>query len=267
MAYTHGDRKSPIECQGKTMNGELPPGLRALWDRPDGPEPEPRPRPGLSPSRIVRAAVEAADAEGLDAVSMAKVAERLGFTPMSLYRHITSKNELLLMMLDAVATVPAELDEPRDGWRSALERWCRAQWEMLRAHTWIVRLPITGPPITPNQLAWTDRALAALRGTGLTEADKAGVVLLVANYMHATARLAADLGRSAHREPVAAHNALLGDLVDARRFPALRAAIDAGAYDYPRDTPPQDRHLDYTFGLARILDGVEALIHTRASAP
>ncbi|MGJ6961839.1 TetR/AcrR family transcriptional regulator [Streptosporangium sp. G11] len=247
------------------MNGKLPPGLRILWDRLD--RPEPRPKPGLSLSRIVQTAVEAADAEGLDAVSMAKIAERLGFTPMSLYRHIKSKNELLLMMLDAVATVPAELDEPCDGWRIALERWCRAQWEMLRAHTWIVHLPVTGPPITPNQLAWTDRALAALGGTGLTEADKVGVVLLIANYMHATARLTADLGQAAQGESIAAYNALLGGLVDARRLPALRAAIDAGAYDYPQDTPQEDRRLDYTFGLARILDGVDALIHTRTSAP
>lgn len=58
---------------------------------------------------------------------------------------------------------------------------------MLRAHAWIVHLPITGPPVTPNQLAWTDRALAVLGGTGLGARDKAGVVLLVATYMHATA--------------------------------------------------------------------------------
>ncbi|GAA3665096.1 TetR/AcrR family transcriptional regulator [Nonomuraea antimicrobica] len=246
------------------MNGDLPPGLRSLWDRFD--HPEPTPRPGLSASRIVQAAVEAADAEGLDAVSMAKIAERLGYTPMSLYRYVKSKNELLLMMLDAVAALPAELDEPGDDWRMGLERWCRAQWEMLRAHAWIVHLPITGPPITPNQLAWTERALAALAGTGLTEADKVGVVLLIANYMHATARLAAELGQTARAESIAAYSALLGHLVDARRFPALRTAIDAGAYAYPSDMPQQERRLDYRFGLARILDGVQALIHACAPA-
>lgn len=240
------------------MNDKLPAGLEALWGRP-----APEPRQGLSVSRIVGAAVELADASGLDAVSMARIAERLGFTTMSLYRHVTSKNELLLLMLDSVAAVPASLDVP-DSWRPGLERWCRAQWVMLRAHAWIVHLPITGPPLTPNQLAWTDRALHALRDTGLTEADKAGVVLLVANYMHTTARLSTDLGPAASSESVAAYSTLLDGLVDARRFPALRRAIDAGAFDYPADTPEEHRQFDYTFGLARILDGVATLIHERS---
>ncbi|AQZ63311.1 Transcriptional regulator, TetR family [[Actinomadura] parvosata subsp. kistnae] len=240
------------------MNADLPPGLRSLWDLLD--HPEPAPRPGLSLARIVQAAVEAADADGLDAVSMAKIAERLGYTPMSLYRYVNSKNELLLMMLDAVAAVPADLEEPCPDWRTGLERWCDAHWRMLRAHSWIVHLPVTGPPITPNQLAWTDRALAALHPTGLAEADKVQIVLLIATYLQATARLAAELGQSARGESIAAYSTLLGELVDGRRLPALRAAIDAGAYAYPGDMLPEERGLDYRFGLARILDGVQALI-------
>jgi AcrR family transcriptional regulator len=239
------------------MDDKLPAGLDLLWKRLDQPEP----KMGLSLSRIVRAAVELADAGGLDAVSMARVAERLGFTTMSLYRHVKSKNELLLLMLNSVAALPAEAAEPCDDWRLGLERWCREQWVMLRAHAWIVHLPITGPPITPNQLAWTDRALDALRGTGLTESDKVGVVLLVANYMHTAARLTADLGAAASGESIAAYSSLLGTLADERRFPALRTAIDAGAFDYPAGTPEEEQRFDYSFGLARILDGVEAFMN------
>ncbi|MEU4578437.1 TetR/AcrR family transcriptional regulator [Nonomuraea sp. ATR24] len=240
------------------MKEELPAGLAELWARLGAPEPAPRNR--LTLSRVTGAAVELADADGLDAVSMARVAERLGYTTMSLYRHVKSKNELLLLMLDRVAALPPELDEPFDGWRDGLERWCRAQWEMLHAHPWVVHLPITGPPITPNQLAWTDRALRTLRGTGLSEADKAGVALLVASHLHTVARLGADLGPAASGESIAAYSDLLGRLVDGARFPALRAAVDAGAYDYPAGTPAGERRLDYRFGLARILDGVAALI-------
>lgn len=241
------------------MNDKLPAGLDVLWGRLDGPEP----RRGLSLSRVVSAAVEVADTGGLDAVSMARIAARLGFTTMSLYRHVKNKNELLLLMLDSVAAVPASLDEPCDSWRLGLERWCRAQWVMLRAHSWIVHLPITGPPVTPNQLTWTDRALRVLGGTGLTEADKTGVVLLVANYMLTTARLSTDLGPAATGESVAAYSTLLDGLVDAQRFPALRTAIDAGAFDYPTDTTEDERRFDYTFGLDRILDGVDTLIRQR----
>ncbi|SEH01246.1 DNA-binding transcriptional regulator, AcrR family [Nonomuraea solani] len=235
------------------MNDKL---LRALW------EPA-APREGLSLPAIARAAVELADAGGLEAVSMARVAERLGFTTMSLYRHVKSKQEVLLLMLDAVAPVPAELDEPCDGWRPGLERWCRAQWEMLRAHTWIVHLPVSGPPITPNQLAWTDRALAVLRGTGLSESDKAGVVLLVASHMLTAARMSVELGRAASGESIAAYTTLLGDLVDERRLPALRTALDAGAFGYPAGIAEEERRFDYSFGLARVLDGVAALIGDR----
>ncbi|WP_369372421.1 TetR/AcrR family transcriptional regulator [Promicromonospora sp. Populi] len=243
------------------MDAKAPTGLDLLW----GPgTPAPGSRPGLTAARIVRAAVELADAGGLDAVSMAKIAERLGFTTMSLYRHVQSKDEILLLMLDSVAAVPAELDEPCADWRLGLQGWCRAQWAMLRAHAWIVDVPIGGPPTTPNQLTWTDRALGALGGTGLTESEKAGVVLLVATYMHNSARLTAGLGESVSGESVAAYSALLGRLVDAERFPALRRAVDAGAYDYPADTAAEEQQLDYTFGLDRILDGVEALIRQRA---
>jgi AcrR family transcriptional regulator len=247
------------------MDDKLPDGLDLLWKRLEQPEP----KMGLSLSRIVHAAVELADTGGLDAVSMARVAERLGFTTMSLYRHVKSKNELLFLMLNAVAALPAEMadpanpPEPGDDWRLGLERWCQAQWVMLRAHAWIVHLPITGPPITPNQLAWTDRALATLRGTRLTESDKVGVVLLVANYMHTAARLTADLGQAASGESIAAYSTLLGALADERRFPALRTAIDAGAFDYPAGTPEDERRFDYSFGLARILDGVAVLMTPR----
>jgi hypothetical protein len=89
------------------------------------------------------------------------------------------------------------------------------------------------------------------------------VVLLVANSLLTTARLSTDLGTAASRESVAAHRTLLGDLAGAQRFPALRTAIDAGAFDYPADTA-EDRQLGYTFGLDRILDGVAALIRQRA---
>jgi AcrR family transcriptional regulator len=246
------------------MNDKLPAGLELLWTRRDDAVSEPK--PGLSLSRIVRAAVELADADGLDAVSMAKLAKRLGFTTMSLYRHVQSKNDVLLLMLDAVAAVPAELDEPCDDWRLGLQRWCRAQWKMLRAHSWVVHLPITGPPITPNQLTWTDRALRTMRGTALTEPDKAAVVLLVASYMLTAARMSTELGHAASEESVAAYSTLLGGLVDAQRFPDLRIAIDAGAYDYPPDATGQERQFDYSFGLTRILDGVETLVRHRAEA-
>jgi len=243
------------------MNAKAPTALDLLWGAGASAR---ETRQGLTPARIVAAAVELADEGGLEAVSMARIAERLGFTTMSLYRHVQGKEEILLLMLDSVAAVPAELDEPLDDWRAGLRRWCHAQWTMLRAHDWIVHVPISGAPVTPNQLTWTDRALATLAGTGLAESEKVGVVLLVATYLHNSARLSAGLGNAASSESVAAYSALLGRLADADRFPALRRAVDAGAYDYPADATAEDRRLGYEFGLDRILDGVATLIGDRA---
>lgn len=82
--------------------------------------------------------------------------------------------------------------------------------------------------------------------------------------MLTTARLSTDLGPAASGDAVAAYSTLLSGLVDAQRFPALRKAIDAGAFDYPSDATEEERQFDYSFGLDRILDGVEALIRRRA---
>ena len=91
------------------MNDRPPSGLERLWRRD---ELERRPRLGLSLERIVESGIELADGDGLAAVSMKRVAERLGFTTMSLYRHVTSKDELLLLMHDSVWRPPDGLDVP-----------------------------------------------------------------------------------------------------------------------------------------------------------
>jgi AcrR family transcriptional regulator len=249
-------------------------GLDLLWQRLDRPVAEPR--PGLSLTRIVRAAVELADAEGLDAVSMSRIAGRLGFTTMSLYRHVRTKNDLLLLMIDAVAAVPGELDEPYADWREGLRRWCHAHAALLRRHEWVARIPIAGPPTTPNQLAWIDRGLRVLDGTGLTENDKVAVLLLLSGYLLTEVRMSGDLARASvdrtdgAAEPVPAPGRLLA-AVDAERFPALRRAIDAGAFGYPGGAVGDEgatgdgNAAGFLFGLARILDGVEALIRQRRS--
>ena len=85
----------------------LPPGLDLLWGRRG--RGQRGPKPGLSVDAIVAAAIRIADAEGLEAVSMAQVAEQLGFTTMSLYRHVTSKEELLQLMWNASAQGAEEL--------------------------------------------------------------------------------------------------------------------------------------------------------------
>src|SRR5690348_11362331 len=147
-------------------------------------------RRGLSEQRVVAAAIELADADGLEAVSMARVAERVRFTTMALYRHVAGKDELLRAMLDAgLGQPPAALDDPGADWRAALELWTRAVLDALLAHPWAINVPITGPPMSLTQLAWLDRGLRALAQTGgLTEDEKADIVLLLNGYAFWEAR-------------------------------------------------------------------------------
>src|SRR5262249_57158244 len=112
----------------------LPPGLDLLWGRRS--KGRTGPRPELSIDAIVQAAVAIADAEGLDAVSMARVARSLGFTAMSLYRHIDGKDELLQLMWNASAQGAEQLELEGEDWRERLRRWALVQRDMIDRHPW-----------------------------------------------------------------------------------------------------------------------------------
>src|ERR1700761_8970978 len=116
----------------------LPPGLDLLWGRRE--RGRRGPRAGLSADAIVAAAMEVADTEGLEAISMARVAAKLGFTTMSLYRYVASKDELLQLMFNASAFGAESVVLEGDDWRSRLRSWAVIQRDMLDLHPWITRM-------------------------------------------------------------------------------------------------------------------------------
>jgi len=222
------------------------------------------PKPGLSLDRIVRAGVGLAASEGLAAMSMGRIASELGAGTMALYRYVANKDELLALMVDAAFDAPPAAS-PRERWRSALTRWARENLAVLRRHPWILRVPVSGPPTTPNLVRWFERGLQALRSTGLPEGEKVSVLQLVDGFVRNEALLKADLqtaasAGSAMASSGSSYGQLLATLVDAERFPAITAVIASGALDRP-DEPDAD----FQFGLERILDGVAALVERRAS--
>ena len=219
------------------------------------------PRPALSRQRIVEAAVRIADAEGLDAVSMGRVAAAAGTAPMSLYRHIQGKDQLIDQMVDAAWGPPPGQPGPGEGWRDGLSRWAWTMRARAHAHPWTVRVPVKSLPVMPTEVAWFETALACMAGTGLSEARKASVVLLLSGYVRNIAGLEQDImvavrvsGLNAD-EWMASYAAILREVADREQFPALAAFIDAGVFDTADE--PDD---EFVFGLDRILDGVEALI-------
>lgn len=235
---------------------ELPPGMARAWGLED--RPRKGPRPGLSLQAITAAAVEIADAEGLGALSMSRIASRLGFTTMALYRYVESKDELVAMLLDAVSGPPEPLVHAADGWRPALREWAERQIQLLLAHPWALELPIPGPPIGPNALLWIEQPLAALADTGLEPWEQLSVVGLVSSYGLSEARLTSQQG-----EDIAAYGAYLRLLVDPQRQPALAAVVESGQLDTSPPVGPDGIDESTRFGLERILDGVQALIDSR----
>ncbi|MGW7256860.1 TetR/AcrR family transcriptional regulator [Streptomyces sp. NPDC054834] len=244
-----------------TESAGLPSSIGVLWELRERAQ---RERTGLSAGRIVAAAIEFADEHGLGALSMARVAEKLEFATMSLYRHVSSKDELQALMLDMAYGSPPEIeagggDGDGDGdWRAGLEQWARAFLEVFRRHPWMLQIPVGGPPLEPGQLSWLERGLRTLARTGLTPDEKLSVMLLMVGYVRNNAQLSSGLASQGQSEAelMADYGQAMDKFVDAETFPAVRELIDAGTFETTDD--------DFGFGLRRVLDGVEVLVRERA---
>lgn len=248
-----------------TEETDLPDDVALLWGLRDAPR---RGRkPSLTTADITRAAIEVADAEGLAAVSMARVAQQLDKSTMALYRHVRSKDELLALMVDAAMEEPPELP-PGGDWRTGLTTWSHGVLAVHRRHPWLSRASISGPPTGPRNLAWLDRALAALADTPLGEDEKVEVLLSLATFVSGEARLAADLAAGYRDNPDAfsrAYSNALKRVVDPRRMPWLSRVVEAGVFDLDDLHAQEDPDADFAFGLAIFLDGVAALVARRGT--
>ncbi|MCK2219949.1 TetR/AcrR family transcriptional regulator [Actinomadura sp. ATCC 31491] len=210
------------------------------------------PRPAFDVDRIARAAVAVADADGLEAVSMQRVAAELGFTKMALYRYVNDKAELVAVMIEAAVGAPPDLSGVT-GWRAELEEYARQLSAVWRRHPWLPSVTTGDRVMGPRETAWPESALGALAGTPLTERERLDVITLVSNHVRAT-HAAATPGTQTWTDGAAAP--IMRDLLlrNADRFPLL-----AGNHA----TTPAGTVGD--FGLRVILDGLEQAIARRAT--
>ncbi|MFI2317997.1 TetR/AcrR family transcriptional regulator [Streptomyces sp. CB00072] len=245
--------------------GDLPASLEAAWGLRD--RPAKGPKPGLSLERIVAAAVGVAASDGLAAVSMGRVAQELGASTMSLYRYVSAKDELYVLMQEAAVGPPEPLSalEAGAGWRAALTEWAAAQRERYHGHLWALRIPIGGPPATPNSIAWWEQGLQALGDSGLGEGDKTSVILLISNFVRSEALMMSDLAAAVTargitpEELMASHERTLKRLVDPERHPGITRQLETGVM-----SEPDEADYEFDFGMGVLLDGVEALIRRAA---
>jgi DNA-binding transcriptional regulator YhcF (GntR family) len=140
------------------------------------PDPPSRRRPldrELTTDRIVATGMAVADAEGLESVSMRRLAAELGVGPMSLYRHVAGREALEQLLVRAVLRAHPLPDPGPPGWRAKLELVCRVQWRAYRAHPWLPELiSMTRPLLVPEAMAHTEWTLQALDGLPLTPAER-----------------------------------------------------------------------------------------------
>ncbi|WP_283134622.1 TetR/AcrR family transcriptional regulator [Rhizohabitans arisaemae] len=228
---------------------------RLLW----GPHPRPArgPRPTLDLDRIARAGIEIADSDGLAALSMQRVAARLGVTKMALYRYVPGKAELVALMVDAAIGPYRAAGKPRNGWREHLEEWGRQLLAGFQRHPWMLDATV-GPRIMgPGELSWLEYAVSTLDGTGLSGAERMDAAVLLVGHVREITQQARAAGPTG--DPETELGAVLGDLMREHgdRFPALTSALISTARSGGQNQA-------WEFGLQRILDGLAALIDQRA---
>ncbi|WP_136708684.1 TetR/AcrR family transcriptional regulator [Agromyces sp. H66] len=247
--------------EARLPDPELPRAVALAWGV--AAHPQRGPKRELSIERIVDAAIEIADAEGLAAVSMSRVAASLGFTTMSLYRYVTSKDDLILLMQERAVDAIAPDDEVERAWREGVTAWVMALRGAYAEHPWVVDIPISGPPITPNSLAMVDWFLREVRSLPLSDGEKMSTLLLLTSYARATSAqdrdLAAAAAAAANPSEVTGEDffAALAEFVTPERFPDLAPLFAAGGYIAAPGQDGGELDDDFAFGLERILDGLE----------
>ncbi|WHT17717.1 TetR/AcrR family transcriptional regulator [Crossiella sp. CA-258035] len=224
-------------------------------------------KPELNVDRIVRAAIGIADAEGLGALSMRRVAEELGVGTMSLYTYVPGKGELIDVMLD---TVFGEItrEHPPGTWRDRLEHVARQNKELYQRHNWLPYVLMSRPVLGPNVTAKYDHELSAIDGIGLSDVEMDSVLWLVLDFTHSAVRGAVESAVAAARSGVTdeqwwqAHAPLLGKVLDPARYPVASRVGQAAGMEHGAAADPAH---NFEFGLARVLDGIEVLVKQRAS--
>ncbi|PAK93064.1 TetR family transcriptional regulator [Brevibacterium casei] len=241
---------------------QLPRGIALAWGVAAAPQRGPKRE--MSVERIVDAAIEIADQEGIQAVSMSAVAKRLGYTPMSLYRYVSAKDDLLLLMQEEATGLPPEWGGGSSDWRTRLVELYDAQTEIYRRQPWLLSLPIMGSPVTPNSSAWLDASLEALAATPLTEEEAVAAALLVTGLarwkgtIHAGYTEKRRVSGMTDTELAAHESQLFDTVITLDAYPSLRRAIDAGVFVSESDP--------FDFGFVRSLDGLTDYIETVSRA-
>jgi AcrR family transcriptional regulator len=237
--------------------------LTLLWRRTLGtPQGSRGPKQRVSVDEVIRAAIEVADAEGLPAFSMRKVADRLGLKLMSIYTYVPGKNELIGLMVDEVAgehPLPAHTGTLRDRMAAIAHQL----WDEYHRHPWLLQVEDSRPWIGPNLSDRYEWQLAAIEGAGFTDLEMDQVVTALSGFASAAARASVHARRTAEQSGITdvewwnINAPVLERLMPMDRYPISGRVGQVAGAEYNAVSDP---HRAYLFGLDRILDGLEKLL-------
>lgn len=229
----------------------LPRGVRQAW----GLEPEagkPGPKATLTIAGIATSATALADAEGLKALSLGRVAERLGVTTNALYRYVDSRDDLDVIVHDHALGRPSGIVRAGE-WSEAAALWARALRQRYARHAWLSDMRVR-VPFAPNAMAWLDDLLARLEASGLSEREMLRAAGLLDGYVRARAGAARDLDQP---DGASVSSTTMLEAVGRERFtarlPRVASLVAAGFYN--ADIGVLDD--DFEFGLRCILSGLQ----------
>jgi AcrR family transcriptional regulator len=214
------------------------------------------PKPGFSTTEIARAAIRLADAKGLEAVTMQRVAGELGLTTMALYRYFPGKADLVAAMIDSASDAAPDLGKTSLPWKTRLQKWARLCASIYRSHPWFLEATsIRRSPMGPNELTWMEAVLALLAEAGLAPRDCHCALLAIIGHVrgYATFQQIKKTGGS-KGEWLRALDRLLQ--ADGHGYPTLRAVVRSGAFSGDPDAA-------FDFGLSLIVDGIEIAVRKR----
>jgi AcrR family transcriptional regulator len=243
--------------------------MALLWRAPVVEEARPGPKQALTVDVIVAAAIEIADGQGMSALSMRAVGDRLGRTGMALYTYVPSKSELVDLMYD---TVIAEAHHDYDlgaGWRPALTAWAEDLWAFYLRHPWVLQVSQARPVLGPNEYVVLDTVFRIMFETGLAPAEVRRVTGALFQFVRGVAQVVAEARDAAAATGTAddewwyARSALLEEMAPDfhLRFPMVTKLAQTGGFTLDAETEPyQEQAANETFraGLTMLLDGIAA---------
>ncbi|MGW9158277.1 MULTISPECIES: TetR/AcrR family transcriptional regulator C-terminal domain-containing protein [unclassified Microbacterium] len=221
------------------------------------------PRARHSTAEVVSRAIELADRGGLATVTIRALAQSLELPPMSIYTHVNSRDDLLVLMVDQMNARMIVRSVAGAGWSDHVRAVAEDNLDLLRGHTWLVDIADQRAALGPGTIAKYDRELHAFDETGLGDVQRDAALSFVLDFVRAAA---SRMRENSEKEQLGAFWAEAGPRLSTHLGEEHPLAQSVGRAAGESLGAAYDADAAWEFGLARVLDGLRILIEERAGS-